>query len=341
MPVVPFVAIEIPAEVAPELASMVMRTCNLALGSGRCLQMDATQPNSNARWLAYVGVDPTLANLLRIELRDALPLRTRTTYSRALNFEESDAPAHRWSTVGVVVAALVISAESGKGPGSSTDTPPRLNTGSGAVGPSDADARANVAAPPKTKSNQNSPDVLRPAVEAKFSKPESRRALRFDLGGLAGSGVEGLSSRFGITLRPSIELTPNIVVWVQASGSRAKDTISVSWLSGAAGLGFVADILPRSFAVEARIAILGDRLAFNVTDETGANDSASRWRYGAGAGLDAVLSLGDSLGLFVGIDGTLANPKVKLRQAGKDVGQSPTTEALISAGLRWRIAFGP
>jgi hypothetical protein len=164
--------------------------------------------------------------------------------------------------------------------------------------------------------------------------------LRFDLGGIAGPGIEAHAGRYGVALRPSIELAPNVGLWLEAAGCRAEDLITVSWWSGAAGLGFVADILPRRFAVEARVAIVGDRIVIHATDETGASDSAGRWRWGAGAGLDAVLLLADSFGLFIGADGRLASPKVKIRQAGTEVGQSPTVEALFSAGLRWRIPLG-
>lgn len=343
MPVVPVVAIELPAEVAPDLASVVIRTCNLALGSGRCVLVDSAQPAPNTNWLAHVGADPTQTSLLRIELRDALPRETRTTYSRALGFEDSDAPTQRWSTVGVVVAALVISAETGKGAVTASGTVRVTDEGARVQSNNESENGTSVTAPPQTKSKSTSPNRARTAqtrpVEA-ISDQQRRLAVRLDLSGMAGPGIEGHSARYGMLLRPSIELTQNLGLWIQAAGSRADDSVNVSWWAGTAGVGFVADIVPNRFAMEARIGIIGDRIAFDVTDAAGNSDSAVRWRYGAGAGLDAVVTLADSFCLFVGADGAWLNPRVRIRLAGNDVGRSPTIDALFSAGLRWRIPFG-
>jgi hypothetical protein len=328
MPVVPIVAIEIPAEVAPDLASRALRTCNLALGSGRCAIFDASTPTTNVDWLAHVGVDPTRPNLLQIELRDSLPQHRMTTYVRSLTFEESDAVTHRWSTAGVVVAALVISAESGRSAASTPSATP-------SVEPSDGNA---VTPTPQTKASAN--DRRGPA-RAGTNEPavshSPERAFRLDLGAVAGPGIEGHVARYGGALRPSVELLPSLVLWGQVGASRGADSITVSWWSGAVGVGLVTSVVPGRFAIEARIAAVGNRLVFKVVDAAGDSDSATRWRFGAGAGLDAALALADSFGLFVGVDGVLANPRVKIRQAGNEVGQSPTIETLVVAGLRWRI----
>jgi len=339
MPFVPAVAIEIPAEIAPELAAVVLHTCDLALGSGRCVLAEVSPLTTSTNWLAHVGMEPNVPNLYRIELRDALPRETRTTYSRALTFDDGDAPIHRWSTVGVVVAALVISAEAGEGPGDSLAMLPRQNSAASDNG-SRSDQRDSTIRVRRTPQPSHGETVRSAGDEQNDTNSQRPLAVRLDFGGLVGPGIYSNAARFGLILRPSIELTENLDLWIQVAGSHAADTVDVSWWSGAMGLGLVADVIPRRVAAGTRVAVVRDRINVTVTDEAGAHDSASRWRYGAGAGLDTVLSLADSLGLFVAVDGMLLSPRVKIRLAGAEVGASPTIEAVVTAGMRWRIPFG-
>jgi len=233
----------------------------------------------------------------------------------------------------VVVAALVVSAESGR------DTDAKVNAGKRDEPMVNNDATSTSQAPAKNYHGMS--DKPKPAPnhepDRSIAVQPSNRALRFDLGAAVGSGVEGHGARYGGILRPSIALTPHLFLWGAVSGSHAAEPVSVNWVSGAFGLGGATKLGSKWAIAEARLAPVVSRLSLTATDAQGASDSASRWRFGVGAGLDAVFQVGDSWGIFVGIDAALALPRVKIQTAGNDVGQVPTTEALVSAGFRWRI----
>jgi hypothetical protein len=287
-------------------------------------------------WLARVGIDGSQS--LNIELCDALPRSTRTNYTRALGFEESDAPKHRWSTVGVVVAALVISAESGKSdkanePRRAADATPPPGTTTLETQKGKAPRGAN---PPRSRraarADANAADAT--------IVSEPPRAMRVDVLGQAGPAVEGLAARYGGALRPSLELDRNLFVWSQFSGSRRANSLSVNSWGLALGLGYRTSIVRGRLDLDARVGTIGTRVDFEVGDAEGNQDSATQWRYGALGGLDAAVWLVDSFGLFVGVDVAYANPRVRIRQSGNEVGQLSTVELLALAGLRWRIPVG-
>lgn len=360
MPVLPFVAIEIPAEVAPDLMATTLRTCNLALGNGRCSIASRGAADSGARWLAHVAVDAGRPQRFHIDLRDALFENPATTFSRALEFEASDAPAHRWSTVGVVVAALVVNAESGSF--SDVDaaplsgvvspeierapdpaTPANPSEGSTSVeptAPGDSPPAAPVLTPRPNQSDKTAESS--PFDEASTARSSRRAfdegpALRLDAAALLGTGAVSNATRYGVALRPAFEFAQGQILWGQFGWSWDSGEIDVAWVASALGLGAKTVILPGWLSAEARAGAWLNHLRFEATDPVRGHDRAILWRYGVGAGLDAWLSLSNHLGWFVGIDIQVANPRVVVRLMGREVGQSPTIDAIVATGVRCRF----
>jgi hypothetical protein len=326
MPAVPLVAVEIPAQVAPEYAAEALRSCTLALGRGKCAWAASNPAPHGESYLAYIGMDPARPESLRIELRDVSSHEKTATYTRELTFEPADAATHRWSTAGVVVAALVVSAGSGRG----SET---------AAGASESAVDGAIVTPPPSTPKSKAWTDGRGAQRSQPAQA-SERALCFDLGVVAGPGVENHGPRYGMTLRPSLAVTPNLILWAGIRGSHAADPVSVFWWSGAAGLGFVTAIVPRWLAIETRFGPFLDRVSFKATNASGTSDSDSRWRYGVSAGVGVVLNAHGALGVFAGLDGAIGQPRVKIQTGSKEVGQLAATEVFVAAGLRGRFHLG-
>lgn len=322
MPLVPVVAIEIPAEVPPDLATVLLRSCNLALGAGRCAAAGSTEgPNQELAWVASFALDPAEPSQLRVDLRNSIPQQTQTRLTRTLAFEGNEGPTHRWSTAGVVVAALVVSAES-----TTRNRPPPDENASNL-----APSRPDVATTQKPKASSA---PLPPAVPA----PRSGRAVRIDLGGLFGTGVEETAMRYGGRLRPSVELSRLAFLWSEFALSKANRTVETWVWSGAAGLGFVTRSAEDTLAVEGRLGGRGDRLEFKATkDQLTAEDS--RLRGGVVAGVDFTLSVSRPLAIWLGGEGALLFPRIDVNVGSSRVGQLGLVDGQLSLGLRYRLDF--
>src|SRR5512141_1868551 len=104
MAIPPAVALDVPVELSTELSSSALRSCNLALGAGRCVSGDrAVAQELDVSWIATLRYPGEPEASVRIELRSVRSPESVVAV-RQLDFQVTDAPAQRWATAGVVVA---------------------------------------------------------------------------------------------------------------------------------------------------------------------------------------------------------------------------------------------
>lgn len=326
MPFVPIVAVEMPAEIAPALATAALGACNLALGSGRCALFDEASGGQGNAWTAAIRLDPSDPNRLRIELRDATPQSTLTSFTRDLVFEGPEPLPHRWSTAGVVVAALVISAESSSKP---TPEPPTPS-------PSDVTAgnRPKTNPAPET-SKPPTHRALAPEVPPK--KPRGRD-FRLDFAGFTGPGVEAGELLVGGLLRPSLELGSSVVAWTRASIAAADGTVRFLGWSGAVGLGFESSTEDRRFGLEGRLGFAAERVSLSAANAT-TEDTEAKSRYGGVVGLDLTLGISRPLALWLGGEVTAMLPRLDVNVGGVRQGELERLGGSLALGVRTRFGF--
>ncbi|MGC4068778.1 MAG: hypothetical protein QM784_29860 [Polyangiaceae bacterium] len=323
---VPLVAIEIPVGVATELSSATLRACNLALGSGRCALADGPRGGQGNAWVAQILLDESAPNQFRIDLQDAVPQTTLTSLTRTLAFDGTELSAHRWSTAGVVVAALVISAESAihDGPfaaprGTSDGEDPERSRA-----PQDH-SPPTVATPDRQKNPRS--DTFVPSTGLRF---------RFDLGGLAGPGIEAGAWRAGALVRPSIPLGRWVFLWTSLSGTTADQSVRAFWWSGAVGVGFGStrgNVRFGELGLEARLGWRGERLGVTARED-GREDSAQVLRTGPVLGLELRSVLTPRLALWLSGESAVLFPRVDTQVAGARIGHVGTLDTTVGFGLR-------
>jgi hypothetical protein len=190
-----------------------------------------------------------------------------------------------------------------------------------------------VTATPKPKASPTPPSPRAPEPAPKLS-----RAVRIDVGGLFGTGVEDGHQRFGGRLRPSIELSRLAFAWSDFALARSEATVETWFWSGAAGLGFVTQDADHFVGIEGRLGVRGDRLEFKAANGA-LTDQDSRLRGGAVAGVDFSLSVSRPLALWLGAEAAWLFPRVNVNVSSNQVGQLGGIDGLLSAGLRYRLDF--
>ena len=359
----PIVAIVVPAEATPDLAAATLRACNLALGPTRCVLADGPDGSQGNAWIGSVKLEPEQAGLFRVELRDAIPRTPRTSFTRTLTFEGTEAPPHRWSTAGVVVAALVISAESAR----SAETADNGSAGSaggspGKSGPDNgasvdvssdlerrttepdrshprnvSDANRDVAATPKTKTAPNASAAATSRHSAgSASGTGNALAFRLDASALIANGLQNSALRRGARLAPSVALGSALNAWSSFSITGSEDLVKAFWLSGAVGLGFATTDRGGFYGVEARLGLRGDRIDFRTSSGT-VTDSNSKFRAGGVAGIDLTLALSKPVALLLGGEAGVMAPSVLVKRAGSEFGRLTTLDGSLFLGLRFRL----
>lgn len=104
------IAVDPPAEISA--AQQVTRSCEQAIGDGRCRDAERLAPADVVTWFAVVSL---AVSELRIEFHD----RKRDgalVESRVLAFSERDAEGSRWESAGAVIAAFVAARDSATTP---------------------------------------------------------------------------------------------------------------------------------------------------------------------------------------------------------------------------------
>ncbi|MBN1605905.1 MAG: hypothetical protein JW940_04700 [Polyangiaceae bacterium] len=319
----PLVALEMPPDVGPELSAAVLRSCNLALGADRCVQSSVEPSKPEAAWLAVLRLPRADPLLVRIELRESAAGGALFSV-RQLEFHPSDAPLQRWATTGVVVAALVVSAD--RAQASRTEPEQRNLT---------REAQTQ-AAPPK-------PKPLAPAERAAPSKP-SREPVQprtatwsLDSAVLSGPGFDQGRWRIGLGLRPSVAPAAGpLLGWACVTASHRAGTVAATWWSTAVGGGPRVATSALPLALEARAGGVGTWLGVAATDGT-EHAAGSRWRYGALGAVDLVVLASAHLQAMGGVTATATWPRVAIMSRGELAATEPIVRWALHGGLRWLL----
>jgi hypothetical protein len=319
----PLVALEMPPEVVPELHAAALRSCNLALGADRCVQSRVEPPKPMAAWLAVLRLHDEDELRVHIELRDGTTGGALFSV-RELEFRPSDDPLQRWAAAGVVVAALVVSADRAQ----ASRAEPRQNEPSHRSG-----ARA---APPEPEPAP----LARPGMSA-APNPEPVRppsaAGALDATALAGPGFDRGRWRIGFGLRPSVFWPAGpLLGWACVAASHRPGDVAATWWSGAVGGGLrvLADPLPLAF--EARAGGVGTWFGVRATDGT-ERAAGSRWRYGALGALDLVALASAHVQALGGVTVTATWPRVAVRSRGELAATEPVARWALHGGVRWLL----
>lgn len=296
------VSISVAPDVPPELSAVAVRSCDTALGEGRCEIEGAGA--THAEWHATVTAsDPALASV-RVEVRksagDSVP------ETRELSFSPEDAARERWASVGVLIAALVVAASREPEPSA---PPPEV-----------------PAAPP----------IEPPPTPARPPKEHAPRTLRFDLRALAARRTSESFPEFGIEIGAS--MLPGGGPWF-ASGSAAGARrfgadVGAAWLSVAIGGGARIGKPTAQFATEFRGAMLGEYWRFDAS-EPGRSEHTGNFRLGGLLGIDALWALHSKWILSLGLEGMLAGPRLRVEVEGRTVETVRQIGLLGALGMRF------
>jgi hypothetical protein len=306
MAVPPAVALDVPVELSADLSGSALRSCNLALGAGRCVPGDrAVAQELDVAWIATLRYPGEPEASVRIELH-AVHSPESVVAVRQLDFQVTDAPAQRWATAGVVVAALVVGAESAE-ISAEEHPPPKPQPPPPPPAPK-VEPRAPVEAPGKT------------------AGPE----LRVDLGLLTGPGFDRGPWRIGGQLRASLGSTDfPLFGWASVTGTERGGAVSAMWWTGAAGAGLRWPTELSPLVLDWRVGAVGTRL-----DVSAGGDDQKRTRWGAVGAVDLVLLASRHLHTVMGFETTATWPRVVVNARSERVGTEPTVRWALLAGLR-------
>jgi hypothetical protein len=290
-----------PDDVPPELSALAVRSCDTALGEGKC-QLEGPAP---AEWHATVSTsDPNLTNV-RIEVRKESS--SSAPEVRDLSFSPEDSVRERWASVGVVIAALVVAR--------SRESEPQ-------------EAPAPVAPPPPP------PPIARPTPRPVAAPPP--RIFRFDLRMLGArrtsEGLPEIGLELGASLLPGAG--PAFVGVSIAGAHRLGADVGASWFSGAAGGGVRVGRASAQFACEFRGAIVVEYWRFEAS-EPGRSEHSGKFRVGGLAGVDALWAMSSKWILSLGVEGLVVGPSLRVDVEGKTVETIPRYGGAVLAGVRF------
>jgi hypothetical protein len=311
MAIPPAVAVDVPAELSPELSGSALRSCNLALGAGRCVPRDQTiTEDPDVAWIAVLRHPNEPEASVRIELRAARSPESVVAV-RQLDFQVTDAPSQRWATAGVVVAALVVGAESAE-ISEAEERPPAKPT------------------PPEPRPAP----MVEPPARVVAPKKSASAELRLDLAALAGPGLAQGPWRIGGQVRSSLGWAAfPLFGWVSITGSERGGAVSAVWWSGAAGAGLRWPTQLSPLVLDWRLGADGTRLELSTGGGQGSGH-AVRTRWGAVAAVDLVLLASRHLHTVASFETTATWPRVVVNARSERVGTEPTVRWALLAGLR-------
>lgn len=295
------VAIDVPTDLAPAAADAATRSCENAIGSGRCLLANQVDRRVGTSWYARVRPDELEPTTLRIEFK-ARSASGALFAQRTLAFSERDGPESRWASAGLVIAGLV--------------------------------AAEDATQLPATEANDKGDGV--PVVAAPF-----RLDLRWglDAGALAGQGLQHGAYRVGAFGRawvdaPASGMLGDLSVRYAERGGDA----SLTWWSISAGAG--ARLGKKTELVNAELVgdIVFERVLVSAEDvPTGRQDSGGKSRFGGRISVNASAQVARTLRFVIGSDVSAMTPSVDIEVKGNSAGREPAVQFAFTAGLRLEL----
>jgi hypothetical protein len=290
------IALEPPAESASAVEA-VAKSCERAIGAGRCRPAAGLAGGTVVTWYAVVVVDPETSELA-IQFRDR-NASGALIETRALSFSERDSSESRWASAGAVIAAFVA-------------------------------ARDSAAEPPP-------PPPPRPAPAAPLAEPPAPRSVAWnvDLALFSGSALDSGPQRWGALGRGYVALpqAPSVLGLLSLRYSERPGDLSLVWWSASCGLGARAHA--SAFSAELTGELAFERLELEAEEQaTAEHDQVSQNRFGGRLSVNLGLDLWSHLALVAGAEVTAMRPSIAISIADDDVGSVPAVGFGFSAGLR-------
>jgi hypothetical protein len=291
------VAIDFPLESAQIAVQTVSRSCEDALGDGRCPAAADLKPAAVVTWYAVIhSDDPDLAKL-RVELRDrsadGVLIETRN-----LTFSEHDSIKSRWASAGAVIAALVA-------------------------------ARDGTRMPPARRELETPPDWIGQAPR--------NSTWGVDLAMLTGPGLDQGAYRLGALLRGFVGLVPRapgVLGVMSLRYATRPGELDLTWVSGSIGMGARGQV--STFSSELTGELVFERMLISGENPlTGHKDSAAQNRFGGRLGLNFAWAAWPSLAFVAGAEATAMRPALSISLADARVGREPLVTFGLSAGVRF------
>lgn len=300
-------------EPSPQELTALIGACTRAAAPNECISSDA-RTSDPPLGVAIVRREGERA---RIELGLRSPVSAEWS-TRDLVFQPGDDELERYRAIGFAIGTLVARRLEPPPP------PP----------------------PPPVVQPQPPAQQARPSVEA---APRDRvpagqlevatRSTWLDLAGTLGLGLVPGPPRAGGLLRAGSELNRGGLFGAAELGyaeRTGEPALRARWLSLGLGLGHPLGLQLGSLGVEARLLIVLERLALTAIDGE-REDSASTWKPGVTAALDAHWDALPPLGLVVSAATHVYPQHTVVRTGGTEAGETPALGFSGFVGLRLRL----
>ncbi len=295
------IAIEPPTESAPAVVQAVARSCEQAIGEGRCKVASDLPPSSVVTWYALIRApEARPSSELSIEFHDRSE-RGALIETRALSFGERDSEQSRWASAGAVIAAFVAARD----PSSEGQPIDRLP----------------AAAPT-------------PPAPAAASGP----AWNLDLALLSGPGLDRGAFRLGGVARGYVALpqAPRVLGLISLRYAERPGSLAVAWWSASCGMG--ARLGGRSTPLSAELTgeLSFEHMQMSATDTLALHeDAATQNRFGGRLSVNFALDLTSNIALVLGGEANALRPSVSIAVGDETVGREPPVRFGFSTGLRF------
>ncbi len=292
------VVIDVPADLAPAVAQIVVNRCESAIGQGRCPLAGHVDESVVISWHAVVRAVEDAPPRLQIDFRGRLasgPLLAQ----RTLSFSDRDALESRWASAALVIAALVAETEA-------LETAPVL-------------AAQKVGAEPAT------------------SLPRRSMPFGPDVGVVTGPGLQHGGYRIGAFARGwiGISAAPEMLAVADFRYAERSGDPSLAWFTLSLGVGIRLGQRRAPINVEMISAPLVERLLVTAFDpSSGRRDSGGVTRFGGSLGVDITATLWKDLRILIGGDVSALTPPVDIEVKGRSVGHEPGLRFALTGGLR-------
>jgi hypothetical protein len=279
----------------------VARSCEQAIGQGRCRVASELGPAAVVTWYALIRSAEGETTTLTIEFRDRSE-RGAVIETRDLSFAASDSEQSRWASAGAVIAAFVAA----------------------------RDPSSEPAPPP--------PPPVAPPPPAPSKPGESGPRFDLDLGLLSGPGLDTGAFRLGGVGRLYLSLpqAPRALGLVSLRYAERPGELSLSWWSASCGLGARLGGRGTPFSAELTGEVSFERMLMSATDaERDERDEAQQNRFGGRLSLNFALDLSEHVALVAGGEANALRPSVTIAVGENNVGRELPVRFGLSAGVRF------
>jgi len=291
------IAIDMPADTGTA-APIISKSCEAAVGTGRCPLARDLKASSVVTWYAVVHSEDPEGARLRIELRD----RSATgvlVETRDLVFSAHDKSESRWASAGAVIAALVAARDS-------PDTAPAI--------------------------------AHRMVVPVGHAFGDEGLPWGFDLVFVTGPGLDRGGYRLGGFVRGFVGLprAPAVIGMLSLGYAQRPGDLDLSWLSASGGMG--ARIGRRESTVSAELIgeLVVERMSMTGRNAaTGHEASVSQNRFGGRLGTNFALRVWADFAFVLGAEVSALRPSIDIAFLDERVGRAPLVEFGMSGGVRF------